>query len=418
MKTLISLMTILLLSSAQAQLTTWYQRTTPTDHQLNCVDFPSENIGYIGGNDTLLLKTTDGGDNWTSIDFQGVTVFGGGEHITAIQFLNDTVGYMVVGPYGGTYKTTDGGFNWTLQTVTGNFCYVDALHFFNETDGVLGGSGCFEGELIQLINAGSSSLANAESGFGGGPNSMITDFDFLNGSLGLATSADSRIYRTTDGGANWDTIPVPVSTPLTSVKFIDDTLVYAGYDDLGGSFGLLVSTDAGASWGMDGNSATFYYPAFHEIIETNSDQIYVGAAAQFEPGLIMEYNGQWWNYYNVDQPIFGMDTYSDSVVWAVGDSGYVVTNFQAGSVGLGASKKQIEFNVYPNPCQDAIAINLSGYDNDVDELLIFDMNGQERLKLNGSSIQQSIDVSALSAGMYMICLRSKNGVSTERFIKN
>lgn len=404
--------------STFGQMTNWYQRSTPTDHQLNCVHFPSENIGYIGGNDTLLLKTTDGGDNWTEVDFQGVTVFGGGENITDIQFINDSVGYMVVGPYGGTYKTTDGGLNWIQVSVSGNFCYVDALHFFSETDGVLGGGGCFEGELIEVINSGGNTQATAPNSWGSGPNSMITDFDFLNTSLGLATSADSRIYRTTDGGNNWDTISVPVSTPLTSIKFIDDTLVYAGYDDLGGSFGLLISTDAGLSWGIDGNSATFYYPAFHEIVTTNSNNIYVGAEASFDPGLIMEYNGQWWNYYNVDQPIYGMDSYSDSIVWAVGDSGYVVTNFQAGSAGLNVQESNFDFQLYPNPCEHELNLTYKGVEIDFMQLKIFDSNGRELISILNPSELETIDVSTLDSGIYLLQIQNKSGTYQRKFVKN
>ena len=418
MKTIITLILIASHGIGFAQLTNWYTRNTPTDKQLNCVHFPSETVGYIGGNDTLLLKTTDGGDNWLEIDFQGVTVFGGGEHITDIQFINESLGYMVIGPYGGTYKTTDGGINWSLVTVSGNFCYVDALHFFNGSDGVLGGGGCFEGELFEIISSAGNSQATAPNSWSSGPNAMITDIDFLNPSVGLAASADSRIYRTTNGGVDWDSIPVPVSTPLTSVKFINDTLVYAGYDDLGASFGLLISTDAGLSWGIDGGSATFYYPAFHEIITNHSNQIYVGAEASFDVGLIMEYTGQWWNYYNVDQPIRGMDSYSDAIVWAVGDSGYVVTNFETGSLHLFDEETKPEFHVFPNPCEEELNLSPISEDFTITTIKIFDLNGRAYLSFEHPNLSNSLNVSKLKSGVYHIQISNGDRLFYQKFVKN
>ncbi len=42
----------------------WYSVSTPTTKKLNVIDFPTPNVGYIGGNDSLLLKTTNGGRTW------------------------------------------------------------------------------------------------------------------------------------------------------------------------------------------------------------------------------------------------------------------------------------------------------------------------------------------------------------------
>jgi photosystem II stability/assembly factor-like uncharacterized protein len=39
----------------------WYQVETNTHKKLNTIDFPSASIGYVGGNDSILLKSIDGG---------------------------------------------------------------------------------------------------------------------------------------------------------------------------------------------------------------------------------------------------------------------------------------------------------------------------------------------------------------------
>lgn len=397
--------------------TTWHQVQTGFDNQLNCIDFPTENVGYIGGNDTLLLKSVDGGMSWTQLNPTGLTVFFGGEHILDLKFFTETTGYMIVGPYGAAYKTTDGGLNWTSITVSGNLCYQQALYFFSENDGFIGGNGCFEGELIDLYNGSTINQATMnDNGPGGGPNESIVDIDFQNANYGLAASSAGRIFRTIDGGQNWDSISsgLPSGVAVTSVLIIDDTLAYAGYDDLGAGFGLLISTDAGLTWAMDGNSATFYYPAFHDLIETNLGHVYVGCETSFAPvGVIFENKGTFWNYYSVDHPIYDMTSYADSVVWGVGDSGYVVVNVPPTTLNVGMSyDDEKELCLYPNPCNDQITIQI---DAQFDLGCIYNLMGQKTLEISNKS--NVIDVSSLISGTYILSLRLGDRLETKRFVK-
>lgn len=396
--------------------TTWHQVHTGLNNQLNCIDFPNENIGYIGGNDTLLLKSVDGGMTWNQINMSGLNVFPGGEHILDLQFMTDMTGYMVLGPYGGTYKTVDGGLNWTSVPVSGNLCFQEALYFFNEDNGFLGGNGCFEGELIDIYDGSAMTTQATLSGNGPGSGESIVDFDFHNANFGLAASSGGRIYRTIDGGQNWDSIPagLPNGIGVTSVKIIDDTLAYAGYDDLGGSFGLLISTDAGLTWTMDGNSATFYYPAFYDIIENDLGHIYVGCETSFAPlGVIFEHKGSFWNYVSVDQPIYAMTSYADSVVWGVGDSGYVVVNVPPATLGNGESYDQAaKICVFPNPCADQISLHIT---DNIKSGCIYNLTGQKVKEFANNT--NSIDVSLLKSGTYLLKIEFEDRIETVKFVK-
>lgn len=395
--------------------TTWYEVQTGVNNRLNCIDFPTQSVGYIGGNDTLLLKTVDGGMTWNQVYPLGLNVFGGGEHVLDLQFFNDSTGYMVVGPYGSTYKTIDGGQNWSPISLSGNLCFQEALYFFNEDEGFIGGSGCFEGELIDLYDGISLNQATMnDNGLGSGE--AIVDFDFRNSNYGLAASSGGRIYRTIDGGQNWDSIPagLPAGVPVTSVKIIDDTLAYAGYNDLGAGFGMLMSTDAGLTWAMDINSATFYYPAFYDIIETNLGHIYVGCETSFAPlGVIFENKGTFWNYFSVDQPIYAMTSYADSVVWGVGDSGYVVVNVPPAMLSVNEiNNTDLEISVYPNPCFDEISVKSS---EKAEKGYVYNMSGQKILELDLNS--EKIDVSSLNQGVYFLSLQFSDFYETIRFVK-
>jgi len=71
---------------------------------LSCVFFTDSNIGYITALDGSILKTTDAGDHWTSLN-SGVN-----SALTSIFFTDSTTGY-VAGRSGIILKTTNGGLS-------------------------------------------------------------------------------------------------------------------------------------------------------------------------------------------------------------------------------------------------------------------------------------------------------------------
>ncbi len=395
--------------------TTWHEVSTGVHNKLNTIDFPTASVGYIGGNDTLLLKTTDGGTNWNAVNFSGVTVYPGGEHILDLNFVDENIGYMSIGPYGGTYKTIDGGINWSSVNISLDICYIRANFIFEEDHGIVGGSGCFGGERMDILSAGTPTPSTLNySGFT--PSDIISQIDFLDENYGLASSLGGRIYRTNDGGETWDTIPSSLGStiPITSIKIIDETLAYAGYNADGGGFGLLKSTDSGITWLEDTESGTFYYPAFYEIIQSNTDHIYVAAVPSSIPGgVIFEHNGEFWNYWNVDQPVYAMDTYSDSIAWAVGDSGYVVVNTPPSILSTQKNNFEDQFQAYPNPFKTTTALDFLGFNTP--DLFIY--NAQGRL-IEKRTIDNPVqNLSHLESGIYLVVLSEGDRERKSRLIK-
>ena len=418
MKTTGFLLVALCICQVALAQSTWYPISSGTDKKLNTLDFPSENVGYIGGNDSLLLKTIDGGETWNPVTYSGVTFYPGGEHIVELDFVSETVGYMTVGPYSGVYKTTNGGTTWAAVTTSGNLCFNEGLYFFDEQNGFIGGSGCFQGELIDRMSAGTISPATLNDPTSL-PDNRIVDIDFLNSNYGLAVSKSGYVFRTTDGGANWDSIPgnAGADVPLTSVSIVDDTLAFIGYNASGSGFGILMSTDAGVTWNMDMSSATFYYPAFLSVHTSDAGTTYSGAQPAFgNTGLIFERDDLWgWSFMEVDHPINDMSSYGDSVVFGVGDSGYVVVNQPLGILGLDQQTETApSFSVYPNPVQDQLYIR--AVDMTSSPLVtITSLSGQ--VIRQEQTQDQILNVAELPAGIYLITLTSDGRVNTQRFIK-
>ncbi|MCE3296373.1 MAG: hypothetical protein K0R65_2087 [Crocinitomicaceae bacterium] len=420
MKTKLLICGIWLLSSfsasAQAE---WFEIPSGTDKKLNTISFPSSEIGYIGGNDSLLLKTTDGGMSWSEVDYSGVTFYPDGDHILNLQFVSETTGFMTVGPYSGNYKTTDGGTTWTELTPQDIvLCYNQGMYFFDENNGFIGGSGCFTGETMGRLSNGTWTESNLDETMLA--DNYITDIDFLNPSFGLAVSRSGYVYRTTDGGIDWDSIPtsaMEIMNPLTGVLIVNDTLAYATYaaSDIG--FGLLVSTDGGLSWDDDMATATFYYPKMYGLHQSGNGNMYAGGISfSTDEGLIYEWTDDLtnWNYYSVDNRINDISSHDDTLVFAVGDSGYIVVNHNFGSLGTNEFyfKADETFSVYPNPCKSMLNLDVVAASGA--RVRIYDLNGK---MLRSAAYESSLDVSDLRSGLYVLELESGGSVKRTRFVR-
>lgn len=400
--------------SATAQ--NWFQVPTGTTNRLNTIDFPSSTVGYIGGNDSLLLKTTDGGQTWNPVAFSGITFYPNGEHFVKLQFITETVGFAAIGPYSGSYKTVDGGLTWTALPLSGNLCFNEGIYFFDENNGVIGGSGCFQGELVDRLSGGTWSAATMSyESFDA--NNRITDIDFR-GSIGLASSQGGRFLRSTDGGQTWDSIASPHgnSVPLLSIAIIDDTLCYAGFDHMDGSgFGLLRSHDAGLTWSDEMEMATFSYPDYYGIHLAVNNRVYAGAKSYFGGGgLIFTRNNQSWIYESVDQAIYDFSSYGDSVVFGVGDSGYVVTNVPLAILSADElTGEALDFTVSPNPTNGKITFSTAFSENA--HYRLFTMEG--KTVGSGKLADQELDLTAFPAGSYILHINDRESVFTTRVIR-
>ncbi len=418
MKNFIFIISTILSTLVTAQ-TAWLKIPSGTNKKLNCIDFPSSKVGYIGGNDSTLLKSTDGGYTWKSVKISGVKFMIGGEHILKLDFVSETIGYMIAGPYGAAYKTIDGGSTWTQVVPAGNMCFFGALYFFDDKNGFIGGSNCFQGESVDKMTNGSLSTTQINSPTWDASNRVV-DIDFLNNNFGLGVSKSGNVIRTTDGGLHWDSIPtnVPDGTPLTSVAVINNTLAYAGYDSPGQGFGLLRSMDGGLTWADDMGSATFYYPDFLCVHESGNGTVYSGARPSFgKYGLIFENVSGTWSFNQVDQPINSMSSYTGNVVFGVGDSGLVVVN-KLSTVSI--SEKVFggrSVRLYPNPVNGVLNVSVGeGVALERVNVSVISLSGQV-LYSRVCSDDFLVDVSRFERGIYLLEVRSGDFCGRELFVK-
>lgn len=81
---------------------------------------------------------------------------------------------------------------------------------------------------------------------------------------------------------------------------------------------------------------------------------------------------------------------------------------------VGIEEKQILVSMYPNPAQDVLNFASQTV---FDTYTVYSTDGKEIMNGNLSAGKQSVDVSSLHKGTYMISLKSANGSAVKSFVK-
>ncbi len=181
--------------------------TTPTD-----IFFIDNYTGWICGQSNMIVKTTDGGLTWTHINPNNIAQ----ADWHTIDFPTTQVGYVVgngLSPYKIIEKSTDGGLSW--NNVSGNLYQNQILwdcHFINKDTGIVVGA---NGLILSTYNGvditTTQPWAHAHSWYPGGPDffsiSRADSNCFIVSSRQNATGYTS-ILKTTDFGGTWEKINV------------------------------------------------------------------------------------------------------------------------------------------------------------------------------------------------------------------
>lgn len=290
----------------------WEPVNYSDDVQFNDVYFATADVGWVAGQHSTILKTTDGGNTW-KLQFggdaqaqrpdvlelrfldatQGWAVLAGGRllrttdgenweeagtvehHFTDFAFTSEMTGVQAHGPR--ILHTRDGGLKWTLvhtcqakaeiEGLTRSVnCDVAAFHFVSPTVGYAY-AGATGGKnvaiLLKTLDGGMTwsvvSTLPGETGFRG-------SLYFTDENTGVIRSWYTRkSFRTTDGGRTWKTIPVTTlggrNTHAHPIRFADAQVGWALSEacvGMGcGNGQMHFTSDGGQTW----TSRSFAFPA-------------------------------------------------------------------------------------------------------------------------------------------------------------
>jgi len=183
---------------------------------LNAVNAVDQNVVWVAGENGIVLKTTNGGANWTVMKLTD-------RHLYDISALNDNVAW-VVGQGGLILKTSDGGVTWNRQAAGITQNDLKGVHSIDVNIAWAVGEG---GVILKTTNGVDWTTLHSHT------DQSLNDVKAFDINTAWTVGDGATILKTTDGGTNWTKLNVPEETDvLNTVEVIDDHTVYAaGYKE-------------------------------------------------------------------------------------------------------------------------------------------------------------------------------------------
>lgn len=375
-------------TSATAQ---WQQQNTP-DNTSTYVDLEaiSQQIVYCAGQ--KMLKTVNGGTTWSPL-----TIAGYSSTVWGISFYNSSTGWGC-GFTGKIFKTINGGGDWTTKTV-GTESFRDIL-FVNQTTGLVCGD---IGRLYKSTNGGDNWVAKNP-----GTSLMLRTITNYNASkywIGGGQGSEGIIIRSTNEGDSWETMQ-SFERPIEKIQFVNSTTGFASSDSR-----VYKSTNGGANWvdidlPTSGYFLTFYMANANIGYASNWDNTYKtldGGATWFEQNTVLP---------NTSFRDIEFAPGSTSIGWMCGSDGAIVytNNSGGGAIGIepisgNVPEKYSLSQNYPNPFNPTTNIKLQIAKSGFVKLTVFDISGREAAtlvneNLNAGEYNVDFNASGLSSGVY------------------
>lgn len=173
----------------------------PTNKPIHAVAFTSENNGFIAGNKSTFMRTTDGGESWERVPFPVPDV-----PLTSLKFRNEMHGALV--SWSHIYITHDGGETWNHTKKQLNGDYLDSF-FLNDSVGWV----CGTYQIVAKTEDGGQSWTTLSNSIVSARHHKVIEFANEQTGYVAGYSWGSTYYpvlkRTDDGGISWQELPIP-----------------------------------------------------------------------------------------------------------------------------------------------------------------------------------------------------------------
>jgi len=213
---------------------TWTTQTSPSASNINAISFTPTGNGTTGWAATSsgIFKTTNSGANWVQ---QGSTF-----PFTDILFPSLTTGF-VLRSNNSIHKTTNGGTNFTAVNYTPN-----SLVGGNKIIQITGDNYLILG--VDNTNDTSFIFKTTNQGVNWTQHSRITGvffaISFMNSNTGIICGDNGVAMRTTNGGANWTSVTTGTTNDLVAIQSVTTNV----FCMVGSSGTIKKSTNAGLNW--------------------------------------------------------------------------------------------------------------------------------------------------------------------------
>lgn len=428
MKTIInSLIVVLLINISSFAQSGWFSQSSNTTRHLNDVFFIDPLKGWIVADSGTILKTTNGGQDWTIQSFPFY------RPLNTVFFINENTGYagggfLDITNFGYLYKTTDGGDNWIVLDYGDE---VTDILFINANTGFRGINSTLGGQSIGCISRTTNGGTNwsFESTL-----YICLSLSFTSQNIGYSvehygddTSNDTSIVKkTTDYGTTWET-KFKIANGwndgfLKSVFSIDNNVWAAGRAGL-----ILNSTDFGENWS---NQTTPVAKSMNSIFFANVSTGWAVGDRQLNSTNVIKTTNSGMTWFAL-QNSFGSTLKSvcfvnDLTGWAVGENGVIVKTTTGGITSVNSVGSEIPDRFYlsqnfPNPFNPTTTIRFDINTSGNVSLKIYDVLGREvavlaNEYLRSGSYERVFEAGNLSSGVYFYKLKAGEFEKTLRMV--
>ncbi len=397
----------------------------------NQVYFADENTGWFlkPGRAASVFRTLDGGSAWQEFPI------GSSEIIASLKVVNpDNI--WAFGAEGGVYQSHDQGESWT-QVPSNTSLYVQSIHFFDEDTGwMAGGFGLNNGFINKTTDGGQTWTAQALP-----VNNHIRDVYFTGISTGFLLSYEGNLFKTNNGGEEWDVIKSFPGKRLEKILMLDDKYGYMSlYNEPSQGDGqgfVYVTEDGGESWAesyvstlpnsvitqlVRKSPGELWATGYHNLVMRHEipQRAVALASLPYDAGVL---SGA--GEYHIGEDVFVEISFSDEynfLEWRDADGNVVSTEpaftFAMPSTDvfltahLEASVDIPELNantlhVYPNPAGDFFIIQAY---KPIISVSLYDLWGRRVYVQMADGESHRVTSNTLESGSYLLKVRFEDGV--------
>lgn len=235
---------------------------------LNSVYFVNPYIGYAVGKNATIIKTTDGGENWSSQDAGGGT----GYDLNSVYFLNADTGYIV--GWGGRFlKTTNGGNTWTTSLNVVPSGVLNSVFFTDSNNGHIV---ALNGYILKTIDGGST-WETLQFSWDDYKTVLFTDPN-----TGYIGGESSFIQKTIDAGNSWNEYHIGAYNSFRDIFFATPDIGYGVTEDE-----VIKTLDAGETW----TEVQDNIYGLRSVFFTNEDIGYIAGFNSADPIILKTMDG-------------------------------------------------------------------------------------------------------------------------------